>query len=308
MKVYRDIKDVDLIEPVITTGMFDGVHKGHLELITQLKFRAFDLGRPSLVVTFDPHPRLVLDPDAEIELLTSLEERIQRFEESGIDGLLILPFTKELSDLSSFEFLSEVLVRGINMKGFVLGYDHRFGKNRENGYEAYEDFCVKQHIYIEKVGAKKVNDELVSSSNIRRHLKCGLLEDANRLLGYSYRLSGHVVKGVQIGRTIGFPTANLRLSESHKLIPKIGVYAVWVKTSEGKHKGMMNIGYRPTIKEADGKPTIEIHLINFESDLYGHPLGVELVAKLRDEVAFPSLNELKLQLLVDKKNALDKLQ
>lgn len=305
MKIFHSIDEVNIKSPVLTTGMFDGVHKGHLELINQVKKRASEMGTSSMVVTFNPHPRLVLTPDANLELLTTLNERIVRFEKSGIDALLVIPFTKEFSKLSSFDFMSEILMGELSMLGFVLGYDHRFGSGRTEGYDAYKRFCDEHRIFIEKIEAKSLGDELVSSSAVRAYLKKGEVKEANPLLGYPYPLTGVVVKGVQIGRTIGFPTANLKLEDSHKLIPALGVYAVWVNYKGKKLPGMMNIGYRPTIKNSDGKPTIEIHLINFEGDLYDEFLHVEMVEKLREEISFPGLEDLKTQLTKDKKNTLD---
>lgn len=305
MKVFHSIQDVDIHAPVLTTGMFDGVHLGHLELIERVKNRAHAMGKPSMVVTFDPHPRFVLAPNSKLEILTALNERIQRFEVSGIDALVVIPFTKELSKRSSFEFMSEILVDRFHMSGFVLGYDHRFGKGRTEGFDAYKRFCDDKDIFIEKIEPRLEGKDLISSSAIRNYLHKGLLQEANRFLGYSYMLSGTVVKGVQIGRTIGFPTANLILNHSNKLIPKLGVYGVWVNYKGKRIPGMMNIGFRPTIKNSDGKPTIEIHLIDFQGDLYGELLQVELVCRLRDEIAFPGLDALREQLRVDKINALN---
>lgn len=308
MDIFHSIEEVNVENPVITTGMFDGIHLGHLELINRLKSRAKLLNLPSLVVTFNPHPRLVLSPEIEVELLTTLEERISRFEEAGIDALLILPFTLELAALSSMQFLSDVLDKGLGMKGYVLGYDHRFGKDRQLGYEDYQAYCQKQGIFIERVEPKLSQSDLVSSSSIRQLLKQGDVENAKRLLGYAYPLSGSIVKGVQIGRTIGFPTANIQLDDSHKLIPAIGVYAVQLQVKGIKWLGMMNIGYRPTIKNNDGKPTIEVHIFNFFGDIYGEKIKVSIAHKLRDEIEFSSLEALKQQLGEDKLTAFSLLQ
>lgn len=308
MDIFHSIEEVNVENPVITTGMFDGIHLGHLELINRLKSRAKLLNLPSLVVTFNPHPRLVLSPEIEVELLTTLEERISRFEEAGIDALLILPFTLELAALSSMQFLSDVLDKGLGMKGYVLGYDHRFGKDRQLGYEDYQAYCQKQGIFIERVEPKLSQSDLVSSSSIRQLLKQGDVENAKRLLGYAYPLSGSIVKGVQIGRTIGFPTANIQLDDSHKLIPAIGVYAVQLQVKGIKWLGMMNIGYRPTIKNNDGKPTIEVHIFNFFGDIYGEKIKVSIAHKLRDEIEFSSLEALKQQLGEDKLTAFRLLQ
>jgi riboflavin kinase / FMN adenylyltransferase len=300
MEVIRDIADFPQLSfPVVTSGTFDGVHVGHQKILQRVKERARQSGGQSVVITYWPHPRLVLFPeDNELKLLSTIEERIEQLRSYGIDYLLIIPFTKEFSRLTSRAFISDVLVKALHTKVLVIGYDHRFGKNREGSFEHLKARSAQYGFEVEEIPRQDVDDIGVSSTKIRRALESGDIPAANRYLGHTYTLTSVVEEGNKLGRTIGFPTANLALPASHKLIPANGVYAVWVRHDGARLPGMMNIGTRPTV---DGsRLTLEVHLLHFTGDLYGHTLTVEFVEMLRHEQKFDGLDALKAQLAKDR--------
>ncbi|SIT76525.1 bifunctional riboflavin kinase/FAD synthetase [Pontibacter indicus] len=300
MEVIRDIADFPKLSfPVVTSGTFDGVHVGHQKILQRVKERARLSNGQSVVITYWPHPRLVLFPeDNDLRLLSTIEERIEQLRSFGIDYLLIIPFTKEFSRLSSRTFIEEVLVKAIHTKVLVIGYDHRFGKNREGSFEHLKARSAQYGFEVEEIPRQDVDDVGVSSTKIRKAIESGDIPTANRYLGHTYSLTSTVVEGNKLGRTIGYPTANLALPSPHKLIPAYGVYAVWVRHAGQRQPGMMNIGIRPTV---DGTHlTLEAHLINFEGDLYGQTLTVEFVKMLRQEQKFAGLDALKAQLAKDK--------
>ncbi|RDV16426.1 bifunctional riboflavin kinase/FAD synthetase [Pontibacter diazotrophicus] len=300
MKVIRDINDFpQLSYPVVTSGTFDGVHIGHQKILQRVKECARQHNGQSVVITYWPHPRLVLFPeDNDLMLLSTIEERIEHLRDFGIDYLLIVPFTKEFARTSSRKFITDVLVRTINTKVLVIGYDHRFGKNREGSFENLKARSAQYGFEVEEIPRQDIDDIGVSSTKIRRALEDGDVETANRYLGRYYTLTSTVVEGNKLGRTIGYPTANLALPANHKLIPANGVYAVWVRLGESKFGGMMNIGLRPTI---DGKQlTLEVHILDFDQEIYGQTLTVEFVKLLRKEQKFDGLDALKTQLAKDK--------
>lgn len=300
MKVIRDINDFpQLSYPVVTSGTFDGVHIGHQKILKRVQECARQNNGQSVVITYWPHPRLVLFPeDNDLMLLSTIEERIEHLRDFGIDYLLIMPFTKEFARTSSRKFITDVLVRTINTKVLVIGYDHRFGKNREGSFENLKARSAQYGFEVEEIPRQDIDDIGVSSTKIRKALEDGDVETANRYLGRCYTLSSEVVEGNKLGRTIGYPTANLALPANHKLIPANGVYAVWVKTDEARHGGMMNIGLRPTV---NGKQlTLEVYILDFDNDIYGKSLTVEFVELLRKEQKFENLEALKDQLAKDK--------
>jgi riboflavin kinase / FMN adenylyltransferase len=275
------------------------VHIGHQKILKRVIKRAKEENGQSVVITFWPHPRLVLFPeDNKLKLLSTIDERIEQLRSFGIDYLLIIPFTKEFSRTSSRTFITDILVKALNTKLLVIGYDHRFGKNREGSFDNLKARSQQYGFEVEEIPRQDVDDIGVSSTKIRKALETGDVETAHLYLGRYYTLTSQVEEGDKIGRTIGFPTANLSLPAPHKLIPTSGVYAVW-GLSEGKRfPGMMNIGTRPTI---DGKDLrLEVHLLNFEGDLYGKQLTVEFVEHLRHERQFKNLEELKEQLSKDR--------
>lgn len=300
MEVIRDIADFPkLSHAVVTSGTFDGVHVGHQKILRRVLERARQSNGQSVVITYWPHPRLVLFPeDNELKLLSTIEERIEQLRSFGIDYLLIIPFTKEFSRTSSRSFITDILVRAINTKVLVIGYDHRFGKNREGSFEHLKARSAQYGFEVEEIPRQDVDDIGVSSTKIRRALESGDIETANRYLGRHYTLTSVVEEGNKLGRTIGFPTANLALPPAHKLIPGNGVYAVWAWAEGKRYPAMMNIGLRPTV---DGRQlTLEVHLLNYSGDLYGQNVTVEFVEQLRKERKFDNVEALKVQLKKDK--------
>jgi riboflavin kinase/FMN adenylyltransferase len=298
---------------VVTSGTFDGVHVGHQKILRRLLEVARQDGAPAVVITYWPHPRLVLDPPLshpqplDLRLLSTLEERSALLEKAGVEHLLIVPFTKEFAQLTSEEYIQQLLVKTVGARKLVIGYDHRFGKNREGSFEYLSQHADRYGMEVEEIPREDVDAVGVSSSRIRRALESGDVLTANRYLGYSYTLTGTVQRGQQLGRTIGFPTANLHISEPLKLVPARGVYAVLATTAnDTHHQAMLNIGVRPTVA-GDLSETIEVHLLDFEGDLYDQVLTVQLVARLRDEQKFDSLDALKAQLAQDAEAALQHL-
>ncbi|PRY12323.1 riboflavin kinase/FMN adenylyltransferase [Pontibacter ummariensis] len=308
MEVIRDIAAFpQLSHAVVTSGTFDGVHVGHQKILKRVQQRAQQSNGQSVVITYWPHPRLVLFPeDNNLKLLSTIDERIEQLRSFGIDYLLIIPFTKEFSRTSSRSFISDVLVRAINTKVLVIGYDHRFGKNREGSFEHLKARSSQYGFEVEEIPRQDVDDIGVSSTKIRKALESGDIETANRYLGRPYSLTSVVEEGDKLGRTIGFPTANLSIPSPNKLIPAQGVYAVWAKLGEKRYPAMMNIGHRPTV---EGKQLrLEVHLLDFNKDLYGQQLTVEFVEHLRKEKKFDGLDALKEQLDKDKEQAKQALQ
>lgn len=302
MKVYHNIEDfTPLQNAVVTSGTFDGVHVGHQKILSRLKETAKSQNGETVVITFWPHPRLIVSPDSDgILLLSTLEEKIELLEEIGIDHLLILPFTRKLSELSSDAYVQKILLEGIGTKTLVIGYDHRFGKNREGGFDFLQDNTDKYKIDIVEIPKQEIDHLTISSTKIRKALLDGRIEEAKGLLGRNYSFSGLVKKGRQLGRTIGFPTANVHTEKTYKLIPTKGVYAVLVYLRDKVYQGVMNIGSRPTV---DGEGiTQEVHILNFDDDIYGEKLKVEIISFLRSEKKFEDIKDLVMQIKVDCEN------
>ncbi|HEY4650891.1 MAG TPA: bifunctional riboflavin kinase/FAD synthetase [Pontibacter sp.] len=300
MEVIRDIADFPKLSyPVVTSGTFDGVHVGHQKILKRVIERARQHNGQSVVITYWPHPRLVLFPeDNDLKLLSTIEERVEQLRSFGIDYLLIIPFTKEFSRTSSRNFVTDILVKALHTKVLVIGYDHRFGKNREGSFEHLKTHAGKYGFEVEEIPREDVDDVGVSSTKIRKALESGDLETATRYLGRYYTLTSTVIEGNKLGRTIGFPTANLATPASTKLIPANGVYAVWATIAGERHPSMMNIGLRPTVEGTH--LTLEVNLLNFNRDIYGQTVTVSFVAYLRDEQKFSGLDELKAQLAKDR--------
>ena len=302
MKIYRDLNNFRAKRPVLTTGTFDGVHLGHKQVLEQLKAIARREEGETVVFTFYPHPRQVLHPEEHnLRLLTTLEEKISLLEQSGIDHLIVYPFTREFSRLSYSEFVKSILVDRIRTHYLVVGYDHKFGKDREGGFEFLQQ-CAEQHQFnIEKLDALTLNDIHISSTKIRNALQEGNISQANHYLGYPFTLHGQVVEGQQLGRRIQFPTANIEASDPNKIIPGYGVYAVQAEVGGQYYQGMLNIGTRPTVNNNADHRSIEVHILNFEGNLYGEVIGLVFEEKIREEQKFNSLDSLKAQLELDKK-------
>jgi riboflavin kinase / FMN adenylyltransferase len=300
MNVYYGIQEFKKLEnAVVTSGTFDGVHLGHQKIIHRLNEVAKLTDGKSVVISFYPHPRSVISTDNQtVKILSTLDEKIELLEKSGVNHLLIIPFTREFSELSSEEFIQKILIQTIGTKTLVIGYDHRFGKNREGGFDYLKLNKDKYGFEIEEISRQDIENVVVSSSKIRKALQEGDVPSADHFLGRNYSLSGVIVKGKQLGRTIGFPTANIQVREIAKLIPSDGVYAVKVYYKEEAFGGMLNIGNRPTV---DGTyQTVEVNIFDFDQEIYGENLTVEFLQKIRNEQKFNGLEELKAQIARDK--------
>jgi riboflavin kinase/FMN adenylyltransferase len=285
---------------IATVGFFDGLHAGHRFLIEELKAIAKRKSLKSVVITFAIHPRKVLNSDFQPELLTTLPEKLVQLESMGIDMCVVLDFSLQMAELTASEFLETILKKQFNVQTLLVGHDHRFGHNRLDGFPEYKKYG--EALGMEVIQASKYNtvtDQHISSSVIRNALKKGDIECANRLLTYEYSIQGKVVEGFKIGRTIGYPTANIVLSDPEKLIPANGVYAVRVMWNHQQFKGMMNIGHRPTLDNGQNI-SIEVHIIDFDEEIYNQTLEIAFICKIRDEQKFTGIEELKEQLRKDK--------
>lgn len=317
MQVHRDINNLPSFEnAAITIGTFDGVHTGHLQIIRQLKKEAQNNDGESVIITFDPHPRMVLNSkkgQPPIKLLTTLSEKIELLAKQEIDHLVIVPFTIEFSKQPAQNYISDFLVQKFHPKTIIIGYDHRFGNNREGDYHLLEKYQNEFNYKVKEIPEQVLNDVTISSTKIREALREGDLQTARECLGYDYFFEGTVVDGNKLGREIGYPTANLHIENPNKLIPENGIYAVEVYIAKGPvtehslfipesfHKGMMSIGVRPTI--TDNRRTIEVNLFNFDQDIYGRTIRVFVKHFLRIEEKFNSIDELKYQISLDEKAA-----
>jgi riboflavin kinase / FMN adenylyltransferase len=308
VKVYERIEDFTaLSNAIVTTGTFDGVHVGHKKIISRLQSIADTTQGETVILTFHPHPRLVLFPDDnDLRLLNTQEEKIELLAKIGIQHLIVIPFNKEFSRISSLDFVRSILVKQIGVKKLVIGHDHHFGRNREGSFEHLKEFGPLYGFDVEEIPVQDIDNVAVSSSKIRQALLEGNIKVANEYLGYLYSLSGSVVKGKQRGRTIGFPTANILVNESRKLIPATGVYAVKVFICDAFYSGMMNIGNRPTV--GGGSITIEVNIFDFDTSVYDEKITVQFIGRIRNEQKFEHLEALKAQLVIDKTKALEIIQ
>ncbi len=298
MKIVNSISNFSSKEKTfITIGTFDGVHFGHQKIIEKLVAEAKVAKKKSVLLTFFPHPRMVLQKEASIELLNTIEERAFLLEKTGLDYLIIHPFSKEFSRKTALEFVRDILVNQLNISKLIIGYDHHFGKNREGNITQLTEYSHVYDFKVEEILAQDIDSVAVSSTKIRKALASGNLKTANKYLGYNFMLNGTVVNGKQLGGKIGFPTANLDVKESYKLIPKTGVYAVKSIIENKVVYGMMNIGSRPTVN--GNHQTIEVHFFDFNQDLYTQNLTIELLYFLRDEEKFDSVESLIHQLKKD---------
>ena len=299
MKIIKDLSNYKSFQKsFVTIGTFDGVHIGHQKVIKNLICSASGNNVASVLFTFFPHPRMVLQKESDIELINTIDERIQLLEKLGLEIMVIQEFTTEFSKYSALHFVENLLVGKLNLAKLIIGYDHQFGKNREGDFEQLTNYGSTYGFSVEKIQQLDIDSITVSSSKIRTALKNGEIEKANRFLGYNFMLTGKVVKGENLGKKIGFPTANLNIAESYKLIPKTGAYIVSSKIEGKTIYGMMNIGYRPTVSGKN--QTIEIHFFDFNDDLYGVQIQVDVIKFLRDEQKFESVEALKNQLQKDK--------
>ncbi len=302
MKIFHSINDFKSDKKsIVTIGTFDGVHIGHKKIIELLNESKND-DCENLILTFFPHPRMVLQSGEEIKLLNTIEEKSMLLDQQGVQNLVIHPFDKEFSNLTAEEFVSSILVEKFNIKKIIIGHDHRFGKNRSADFNDLKIFGEKYNFEVEQIPSQTINDISISSTKIRNALNEGLITKANKYLGYDYFISGKVVQGKQLGRTIGFPTANLEIDQPYKLVPKNGVYMIYAFLNNKKVFGMMNIGNRPTVDGTDR--TIEAHFIDFNENLYDQKITISIVEKIRDEIKFESLEKLKSQIKSDKDNTI----
>ncbi|MCI2229415.1 bifunctional riboflavin kinase/FAD synthetase [Polaribacter sp. MSW13] len=300
MITFLDISNFTTQEKTfVTIGTFDGVHFGHQKIIEKLVAEAKKANKKSVLLTFFPHPRMVLQKDVSLELINTIDEREKLLKKTGLDYLIIHPFSKEFSRKTALEFVREVLVNQLNISKLIIGYDHHFGKNREGNIEQLTEYSHLYNFTVEEIPAQDIDDVSVSSTKIRRALASGNLKTANNYLGYNFMLTGVVINGKHLGGKIGFPTANIDVKETYKLIPKTGVYVVKSIIKNKIVFGMMNIGNRPTVN--GNHQTIEVHFFDFNQDLYNQKLTVELLYFLRDEEKFDTLDSLILQLKKDEK-------
>lgn len=299
MKIYNSTKEFDDIEKnsIVTIGTFDGVHIGHQEIIKNLVEDAKNNNGQSVILTFFPHPRIILQGSINLKLITTLKEKILLLEKTGLDHLIIEPFTKEFSRLTALEFVRNILVEKLKIKKLVIGYDHHFGRNREGDFEQLKEYGKDFGFEVEEIPAQDIQNIAVSSTKIRKALEEGQIEKANTYLGYEFMITGKIIHGRGLGTKWNYPTVNIQIEENYKLIPKPGVYIVKTKLKHQNVFGIMNIGIRPTV---GGKnQTIEVHLLDFNDDLYGKMIQIQIVYRMRDEQKFSSVEKLVSQIKQD---------
>ncbi|WP_297087273.1 bifunctional riboflavin kinase/FAD synthetase [uncultured Draconibacterium sp.] len=304
MKIHFSLDDFKARNPVVTIGTFDGLHKGHQLVINQLKELASNENGETVIFTFYPHPRIVTAPnETSLRLLTTKNEKIKLFEQFGVDHLIIYPFNEAFAALSYTDFVKTILVEKIHTYCLVVGYDHRFGKNREGGYEYLQKCAEKYGFKVHRTEALSVETDKVSSTKIRAALETGAIAKANQYLGYRFTLHGTVVNGKQLGRKLGFPTANIEASDKYKIIPGYGVYAVLIEIDDKQYKGMLNIGTRPTFNNNADNRSIEVNIFDFAENIYGKSITLVFIDKIREEKKFAGVDALVEQLKTDKEVA-----
>ncbi len=304
MRVFYDLENLPTFtKPVLTIGTFDGVHQGHRIILDRIKKRAKEVGGESVIITFDPHPRLVLGAQQNLSLLHTLDEKIESLQALSIDNLVVVNFTKKFAEQSAVEYIQEFLVNNFHPYAIIIGYDHQFGKGRSGDYHLLEQYKHELGYQLEEIPVQELKHSVISSTRIRTAIQTGEIIIANEFLGKPYSFSGLVVDGDKRGRLIGFPTANIFIQDTYKLIPANGVYAIKAIVHGTEYKGMMNIGVRPTIEESMERK-IEVHLIDFNESIYGEQLKVVCIDKIRNEIKFDGIEKLIAQLKVDKQVAL----
>ena len=298
MKIFNNIQSYSPEkESILTIGTFDGVHIGHNKILTKLVEESKKNNLSSLIMTFFPHPRIVLQKSEEIKMIDTMDEKIHLFEKTGVDNLIIQPFDENFSKIRAKEFVEEILVKKLKIKHIIIGYDHRFGKDREASVEDLKKFGLNYMFTVEEIAAQEIHSIAISSTKIRNAILKGEIKKCNEYLGRNFMLTGEVVHGDGLGKKINFPTANIEIPETYKIIPKNGVYLVKAIINSEIYFGMMNIGVRPTI---GGKnKSLEIHFFNFKDNIYNKTISVEIICKIRDEEKFSSIDELKIQLKKD---------
>jgi riboflavin kinase/FMN adenylyltransferase len=304
MNVYQGIEEFKMLpNAVVTIGTFDGVHQGHQKILSRLKEIADETKAETVVLTFFPHPRMVLQPDDnDLKLITTMNERIELLRRFGVNHLIIQPFSKEFSRISAMEFVRDILVNKIGTKTLVIGYDHHFGRNREGSLKDLKEMSFVYNYRVEEIPKQVIDDAAVSSTKIRNALLGGDVHAANHLLGHDFSLSGHVVDGDKIGRTLGFPTANINIAENYKLIPQSGIYAVMIKMKDKMYKGMLYIGHRPVL---NGKRlSIEVNIFDFNESIYNHHITVLLKEHIREDMGFKNVEMLKKKMEEDREKSI----
>ena len=298
MKIYRSIEDYDEDKrSAVTIGTFDGIHLGHQEILSRLIESSKNKDLNSVVLTFFPHPRIILNKYNEVKMIDTLDEKIIHLNEIGIDSLIIHPFDRNFSLLSANQFIKDFLVDKLKIKHIIIGYDHRFGKGREASVTDLKNYANDYDFTVEEIKAQEIEKITVSSTKIRNSINQGDIKTTEKYLGRYFNLTGKVVKGDGLGKKINYPTANIFIEETYKIIPKDGVYLVETIIKDKLFKGMMNIGHRPTI--GTNVKSIEVHLFNFNEDIYGQVISIKMISKIRDEKKFSSIQALKEQLVKD---------
>ncbi len=303
MKVFNSFDNLGEIKnPVLTIGTFDGVHVGHQKIIQQINKEADKLNGESVLLTFYPHPRIVLNPKNHgLSLIQTQEEKLKKLDRFGLKNVIVIPFTPEFANLSAEDFVLKYLVEKLKVKNIIIGYDHQFGKNREGGVNFLNKLSNQHKFRVTEIPAQEINDVNISSTLIRKAIENGDMPSANKFLGEKFSIQGSVVKGQQLGRTIGFPTANIEITDTTKIIPPKGVYHVSIEIKGIKYYGMMNIGKRPTVSDS-GIKSIEVNIFDFDNEIYGEIATISILEKVRDEIKFNSIEELKNQLKIDEKH------
>lgn len=304
MKIYTDLSNhTSINKTFVTIGTFDGVHVGHQKVLSNLVQSAKKNNASSVLLTFFPHPRMVLQKNTGIKLINTIDERIKLLKKTGLEILVIHEFTKDFAKKTALDFVKNVLVDNLKISNLIIGYDHRFGKDREGNFEQLTAFGKKFGFNVSKIPQQEIDHITISSTKIRKAIELGNIEEANRYLGYCFMLTGEVVKGKNLGEKIGFPTANISIKETYKLLPKTGSYVVKAELENETVYGMMNIGFRPTVKGKN--QTIEIHFFDFNKDLYGKSIQIDVLKFLREEQKFDSVEDLKNQLQKDREKSLE---
>ena len=297
MRIFEGLTDLSHIKnAVVTIGTFDGVHLGHQEILKTLIAEAEKCEGESVLLTFYPHPRMVLFPEqTDLQLLQTQAEKLEKLASIGLQNVVIYPFSKEFADLSAERFVEEILIKGLQAKMVIIGYDHQFGHNREGNLAFLKQYAEKGFFDLREIPAEQIDEANISSSKIRKAILGGEISTANSFLGSPFELSGTIVKGLQNGRNIGFPTANIRIDDQQKIIPATGVYAVEMDVAGTSCRGMMNVGWRPTIEEEKLERKIEVHLFDFQKEIYDEVCQIRVLQFVRAELKFPNLEALKVQ-------------
>jgi len=308
MSFFYNIKELPVFNnAVLTVGTFDGVHQGHKAILQEVVQHAKEVNGESVLLTFDPHPRKLLFPDQPLGIITPLQQKLQLITDAGIEHVVVIPFTKEFSELSAQEYIENFMVDFFHPHSVVIGYDHRFGHDRKGNIELLREYAPKYNYEVIEIPVQLIDEATVSSTKIRAAISLGSIEEAAHMLGRNYSIAGTVIGGKKLGKTIGYPTANISLNDKDQLIPSIGIYAVRVVWNSHKYDGMLSIGHNPTVSDKK-ELHIEVNIFDFDAEIYDETIEIEFVSYMRDEEKFDSIEELKKQLGMDKEKALELLK